>query len=353
MNAAELATRGPRWPPAALPFRESDVRRNEPGLWRYGEALGIHGEPRITLGEVMTPLIEPAFAGSDCYLKLEHYLPSGSFKDRGAAVLVSRLRAAGVQQVVDDSSGNAGAALAAYCAAAGIRCTVLVPEGNSPVKIEQIRAYGAKVLEIPGGRLAATRAVRSVKRAYYASHVGEPAYLVGISTLGLEIWEQLGHTLPTDVVVPCGQGSLVLALSHAFRRIAAGSGAPLPRIHAVQSAQFPAVSASWAAGLRDVVATGGGVSLAEGIECRKPRRGRAVLAAIRECGGTATAVTENAIAEAWSQLRHAGFYVEPTGAVALAGLGQLRRTGAVQGGEARPVIVLTGCGRKAGLGNAR
>jgi threonine synthase len=332
------------------PFAREQVVAGEPGLWRYAAALpAVAAADRLRLGEVLTPLVPADLGGLPVLLKLDHLLPTGSYKDRGAAVLMSRLRTLGVTEVVEDSSGNAGAAIAAYSAAAGIDCTILTPATNSPAKLAQIRAYGAHLVPVPGDRAAvAAAALERAEATFYASHNRQPLFLAGVATVGFEIWEQLGHRAPGSVIVPAGHGSLVLGLARAFEALrAAGAIETLPEIHAVQSEAFPALASALRSGAMDIEATGGEApTLAEGIACREPIRGRAVLAALRASGGGAFTVTETEIRDALLGLARSGFYVEPTGAVAAAGLRRLASGGGVPPGPT--VVVLTGSGLKAG-----
>lgn len=330
------------------PARPQDIDVSESGFWRYARILGLQG-PQVRLGESMTPLMPSEVLGRPCLLKVDYMLPTGSYKDRGAAFTISSLVGKGVDKVVDDSSGNAGAALAAYAAAAGIGCTVFAPSANTAGKLAQIHAYGARVIPVKGSRAsAANAATEAADQIFYASHNRLPVFLKGVSTLGLEIWEQCGFTLPNHVVVPCGFGSLVLGLRYAFDAIvAADSAQPRPRIHAVQSDRYPAVSEAWAADLREVKPTGGGSTIAEGIACRMPVRGKAVLAAIRGSGARACVVSDDEIIIALRLLTSTGLYPEPTGAVAAAGYRRLVAEDAIGISESC-VVVITGSGLKAG-----
>jgi threonine synthase len=330
------------------PLRPQDVDISETGFWRYAAALGLRGS-RVRLGESVTPLVASAALGPPCLLKVDYLLPTGSYKDRGAAFMVSSLLDAGVDEVLDDSSGNAGAALAAYAASAGIGCTVFTPSANTTGKLAQIQSYGARLVRVDGSRVRAAHAARdAAARMFYASHNHLPAFLQGISTLGLEIWEQSGFALPEHVVAPCGYGSVVLGLQHAFDAITtANPSLSFPRIHAVQSDRYPAVTRAWAARRDAVLSAGGGITLAEGIACRQPVRGAAVLAAISDSGGTACTVGDDDIVAALRLLTSVGLYPEPTGAVAAAGYRRLIAEGVVGPGESC-VVVLTGSGLKAG-----
>jgi threonine synthase len=227
-------------------------------------------------------------------------------------------------------------------------CTILTPAASSPAKLTQVRAYGARLVAVPGDRAAvAAAALERAGTTFYASHNRQPLFLAGVATLGFELWEQLGHRAPAAVVVPAGYGSLVLGLSRAFEALRAGGAiAAPPAIHAVQSEAFPALATAFRTGATDTRAAGGASeTLAEGIACREPIRGRAVISALRATGGSAFTVTEAEIRDAVVELARSGFYVEPTGAVAVAGLRRLPRPAELSG----PVVaVLTGSGLKAG-----
>jgi threonine synthase len=270
-------------------------------------------------------------------------LPTGSFKDRGTVVLVNALVAAGVSDAVEDSSGNAGASFAAYAARAGIRARVVVPDYASPIKLAQIRAYGAEVVRVLGPRSNASEVVLRMAAggAVYASHAHQPHGLAGMATAAFEIYEQLGAA-PGCVVTPVGQGTLLLGLARGFAALqAAGRIDRLPALIGVQAracAPIWAVSRGGAAGLRLM---GEGETIAEGIRIRNPIRGDAVLAAVESTGGWIEAVEEEEIAVGRQALAQIGMWVEPTSAVVWPAL----RAGAARMVE--PVVaVLSGSGYK-------
>ena len=262
-------------------------------------------------------------------------MPTGSFKDRGAAVLVSWLAEQGVQHVVEDSSGNAGAALAAYCARAGIAVDLYVPATASPEKVVQAQAYGAKVHLVRGARGAATAAAiaASSNGATYASHLWHPLFQAGTQTFGFELWEQLGRRAPDVVVVAVGAGSLLLGVARAFQRL---EEAELiderPRIFGVKAAasapppEFP--------------------DPAEGIRVLDPPRDTAVVASAERGGGAIVAVAEEDVWEAHAALARLGVYAEPTAAVAFAGYRALLGEGRIDFAD-RTVIAVTSTGLKA------
>jgi threonine synthase len=320
------------------------------GVWRYASVLPpLPVGDRVSLGETTTPLLQ--VNSLDVLLKLDHLLPSGSYKDRGATVLVSRLRERGIDDIVLDSSGNAGAAMSTYSAAAGIGCRVFVPAGNSPAKLAQIAALGGLLQPVAGTRSDATRAARTAaESSFYASHNWSPEFVAGLGTVALELWEQLGSRGPSTVLVPCGNGGIVLGLARGFDALQRGGLiSALPRIVAVQSTAYDSVAHAVAHGLAEPVARSSGSStLAEGIACERPVRGAQVVQAIKDANGTALVVSEARIVEATLSLASAGVYVEPTAAVGLAGLLELRATGAATDLGDRVVVILSGSGLKSG-----
>lgn len=199
------------------------------GLWDLELEPGEKVPDDISLGEVVTPVLPIELSGKRIWLKLDWYQPTGSFKDRGARTLISAFAASGIQEVVEDSSGNAGAAIAAYCARAGIRCHIYLPEGTSPGKLKQIAAYGARIVRIPGSRDETAQAIREAARhTHYASHVYNPLFFAGTSTLAGEIAAQTG--IPDTLILPAGNGTLVLGTYHGFKALGR-----LPRLVAVQA----------------------------------------------------------------------------------------------------------------------
>lgn len=324
------------------------------GLWRYGPFLP--DVPPLSLGEGGTPLVPsrslgPEF-GVDLHFKCEGGNPTGSFKDRGAAVMAASLRALGARALVDDSSGNAGAALAAYCARAGLRARLYVPESASGPKLRQIEAYGAELVRVPGPRPEAARAVLAACKEdpglTYASHNASPFFIEGLKTVAYELVEDLG-AVPDHVVVPVGGGGLFLGIVAGFRNLAdLGWVERLPRVHAVQPAACAPLIRAREESLAEPVPVEPGETAAEGARIPNPERGWEVLRALAEVGGSAVAVGEEGILEARGRLAwDEGLYVEPTAALAAAGLPLLLAQGRVEPGEA-VVVLLTGTGLKAG-----
>jgi len=319
--------------------------------WRWAGAVDLVGRgswSTLTLGEGGTPLVTPDPATPELHAKLEHLMPTGSFKDRGAVVLVGLARALGARRVVADSSGNAGVAIAAYASRAGLPAEVFVPGSVSAAKLAQLRAHGATVSVVDGDREsvadAAVHAVASDAEAFYASHAWHPAFLEGTKTMALELWEQLGRRPPDEVVLPVGNGTLLLGAARGFAELAAaGLIDRPPRLIAVQAAACAPLAEAWREGLDRPAPVPTSPTLAEGIAIASPPRGSQILAAVAATGGRVLAVDEDEIATAHRRLARLGLAVEPTSAATYAGA--LRQL-AEEPGAATVVLALCGAGWK-------
>ena len=324
------------------------IDRTTRSLWRYRAALPMQVNDPITMGEGCTPLLSRTLHGATALLKCEWFMPTGSFKDRGASVMLSLLRAQGVQAVLEDSSGNGGAAVAAYAAAGGMHATIMAPASTSPAKTVQMRAHGATVELIPGTRQdTADAAVRRAEIVFYASHNWQPFFLHGTKTLAYELWEDLGFRAPDNVIVPCGAGSNVLGCEIGFSELLrAGEIDTMPRIFAAQPVNCAPIAASFIAGSDTQVATEISPTIAEGTAIAQPIRLPEVLGTLRETRGGAVMLSEVEIGAAVLDLARIGIYVEPTSAQVAAAFAKLLETGTVRP-EQTTVLVLTGSGLKA------
>jgi threonine synthase len=329
-------------------LKRADIDRESYSVWRYAKGFLASARHAVSLGEGWTPLISREWDGVRVLMKLEFMMPTGSFKDRGMTVMLSHLKSRGIDYVLEDSSGNAGASLSAYAAAAGMRCRILVPETASYPKIAQIAACGADVITVRGSRQdVADAAMRMSREIFYASHNWQPFFVEGTKTLAYELWEQLGFRAPDNVIVPLGYGSNILGCERGFAELVRnGEIAKVPRLFGIQAANCAPYYAAFKAGADQLVPTAIGSTVAEGIASSKPTRVREVLAAVRDSGGAIVAVSEDKIVASLGALAGQGFYVEPTSAAAAAGLSQLMRSGAIRRNEST-VLVLTGSGLKA------
>ncbi|MSP29291.1 MAG: pyridoxal-phosphate dependent enzyme [Acetobacteraceae bacterium] len=316
-------------------------------LWRYRAAFPFVPDDPITMGEGCTPLLARSLYGATALLKCEWFMPTASFKDRGASVMLSLLRAQGVTAVLEDSSGNGGAAVSAYAAAGGMAATIMAPASTSPAKTVQMHAHGATVELIPGTRQdTSDAAVARAGKIFYASHNWHPFFLHGTKTLAYELWEDLGFTAPDNVIVPCGAGSNVLGCEIGFSELLrVGAITQMPRIFAAQPRNCAPIALAFITGDEnahpDISPT-----IAEGTAIAQPLRLREVLGALRETEGGAIMLSEAEIIAATRDLAGMGLYVEPTAAQSAAAFGKLLAAGTITVAQTT-VVVLTGSGLKA------
>jgi len=331
--------------PEAISLPESWGPPGEGGLYRFRTALPLAADvPLATLGEGNTPVVTVKHDRWPVFCKLENLNPTGSYKDRGTVVLASALAHAGVRQVVEDSSGNAGASLAGYAARLGIAARVYVPAAASGPKRQQIAAYGAEVVAVPGPRSMAAEAVLGAVElgAVYASHVYQPHALGGYATIAYELVEQLGRG-PGSVIAPVGHGSLLFGLSLGFEALKRhGRINRIPRLFGVQAAACAPVWAVHRGGAAALLLVAEGETVAEGIRVRSPLRGDQALAAVEGSRGAISVVEEEQIEAARRHLALAGVDVEPTSAVVWPALDEL-----AESLEQPVVVVITGAGWKA------
>ena len=326
------------WPEVCIRCHRTWSLTDRRWLCSCGGLLDLLGPPGalppgardVDLGMEVTPLRQ---VDEGRFVKLDYELPTGSFKDRGASAMIGVAAALGVDALVVDSSGNAGKSAAAHAARAGIRCTVYVPAGTGPAKVAAIAGSGAEVVEVDGDRAAAAAAAQRVVldgAGWYASHVHQPVFHHGVKTLALELADQVPGLDQGVVVVPAGNGTLVLGLWLGFSELVATGrlGRP-PALVAVQADRCAPL-----AGL----VPGAEPTVAAGIAIPAPPRAGPVRAAVAASGGAVVLVTEDEIRGARDTLAGLGLAVEPTGAVAWAAATRplpVRRAGPV-------VAVLTG-----------
>lgn len=325
-----------------------DIDSRTRSLWRYRAALPVAIENPITLGEGCTPLVQQSWGDLRPFFKLEWFNPTGSFKDRGSAVMLSFLRQIGVDAVLEDSSGNGGSSIAGLGAAGGMRVKILAPSSTSPAKIAQVRAYGAEVQLVEGPREESeAEAIRQSGATFYASHNWQPFFLEGTKSLAYELWEDLGFKAPDNVIIPVGAGSSLLGCAFGFRELQkAGQITKLPRLFVAQPLNCSPIDASFKAGVDTPVDREVHKTIAEGTAIKRPLRLREIIAALRESGGSTVALTEDEIVVALRWLARQGLFAEPTSASAAAALDKLSATGAIKAGDTT-VVVLTGTGLKA------
>lgn len=303
-------------------FRIDNIQKRKPSLWRYREALPIENDHNIiSFDEGFTPLIEERFFGKKVLVKQDHLFPSGSYKDRGASVLVSKIKELGIKKVVEDSSGNAGAAIAAYCAKANIDCHIYVPEKTSLGKLVQIEQYGAHLHKIQGSREdTAQAALQQAESTYYASHYWNPYFFHGTKTCIFEIVEQLGWMTPDILVVPVGNGTLLYGTFIGLKELQQENIIDkLPKIIGVQAENCAPLASAWKKHAEPSLYKVTKETIAEGIAIANPIRRKDILYAVKETNGDIITVKENEIHDAFYDTLRKGYYIEPTSAVAIAG----------------------------------
>jgi threonine synthase len=304
-------------------FPIGKIRKRQPSMWRYLEALPVtNPDYIISFSEGFTPLISMQFADKKIAIKQDHLFPSGSYKDRGASVLISVVKEMGIDHVVEDSSGNAGCAIAAYCAKAQIKCDIYVPANTSPAKLAQISQYGANLHLVPGSREDTAQAVLDAAQStYYASHSWNPFFFQGTKTFAYEIWEQLDGQIPEGIILPAGNGTLLLGAWIGFKDLLhAGLIDQVPKIFAVQSENCAPLYQAFSQHQTNISKIQTSPTLAEGIAIAEPIRSKQILQAVHETNGAFLVVNEDEIQVALMSMHRQGFYIEPTAAATIAGI---------------------------------
>ncbi len=327
-----------------ITYSTEKVEPGLPGIWRHRHSFALpNGAPLITLGEGDTPLIWSHVFGKKVGFKLESLNPTGSFKDRGTAVLVSWLAAAGVKEAVEDSSGNAGSSFAAYAARSGIKARIFIPSSASGPKRSQIESYGADVVAVPGSRTKAAEAVlQEVEEgAIYASHAFLPQGTAGIATIAYELVQQMDG-IPGTILLPVGHGSLLLGIALGFQALRQSGLIPrIPKIIGVQAAECAPLFKAYENQYKEPASTVEGKTSAEGVQISTPYHGKNVLRVVKESGGSFVAVGEQEIAAGQQQLAKLGIHVELTSALVWNALEQIHQE------YPEPIVcILTGHGLK-------
>ena len=344
-----------RYAELPTPEAKAHLRPARWNMWRYDMWLPLaDGEHPVSLGEGGTPLLRAERAGSrhgfeQLWVKDEGTNPTGSFKARGLAPAVTRAVLAGAKEFVIPTAGNAGVALAAYAARAGVQARIYAPRATPKPILDQIRAFGGELMLIDGhiGDCGiAARLTAANTGAIDMSTLREPYRIEGKKTLGLELAEQLGWTLPDAIVYPTGGGTGLIAMWKAFQelRAAAWLRGPLPRMFTVQSTGCAPVVEAFDAGAERATAWANPQTVAAGLRVPTPLGDRLMLRALRESGGGAVAVSDEALVAAAHELQTGeGIDASPEGGAALAGAVELKRRGLLEPTD-RVVLFNTGAG---------
>jgi threonine synthase len=328
---------------APFPITKRDLEIAGNDLWKFKNSFSsLEARQPISLGEGCTPLLRKVVDGEEIAFKMECNNPTGSYKDRGTTVLTTEIAARGISNVVEDSSGNAGASLATYCSWAGINCKVFVPESASGNKLKQIERTNAHVQTIPGPRENASNAViKAVNEmnTVYASHAYQPFLLPGIATIAYELVVELGKA-PGSVIIPVGHGGLFLGIMRGFDALYQQKIiTQLPLLIGVQASGYQPFVDDFHPELKN---NGQKTeSLAEGVRISTPSRFQQILSMAEHIVCEFLACDnddlETAIQECWRM----GLYVEITSALVWAAYRKNMRkfTGPI-------VLIMSGSGLK-------
>ena len=333
---------------------KGELAEREWHMWRYREWLPLEvGEEPVSLGEGMTPMVKAhnlgADGGPEVWIKDESQNPTGTFKARGLSAAVTRAAAAGAERLTIPTAGNAGVAVSAYAARAGLKVRVFAPRATPSTIRQQIAAYGAELILVDGhigdcGQEASSYAAEA--RAYDLSTLREPYRIEGKKTLGLEIAEQLDWQLPDTVIYPTGGGTGIIAMWKVFNELrdSGWTTGNLPRLYSVQSDGCAPVVRAFDSGAEMTEPWPNPETIAAGLRVPAPLGGRLILRALRASGGGAIAVTDQEIKESQESLtRETGIDASPEGGAAVAAFLRLHRNSTLSPGE-RVVVFNTGAG---------
>lgn len=330
-------------------FKISQIHKNDYGVWRYRDFFQYVNESDIvTLGEGWTPLVR---FSNKVHFKLESLNPTGSFKDRGSAVLISAIHKSIKEAggyISEDSSGNAGASVAAYAARAGLKAKIFVPQNVSGLKLIQTRCYGAEVTKVSGDRSdVAAEAQKAEKGKFYVGHILHPLFRDGIRSLAYEIVEQSGWVVPKRIYLPVSAGTLLLGMISGFQHlIKSRLIKEMPEIVACQTRQVSPLYHAF----KDLTYSPPEIviSIADALVSVNPPLLGLMSKELKAADGNVVIVEEEEITRAHEELSASGFLVEPSSAVAYAGYKKQLSTGEAPKVETA-VVVLTGTGLKTAL----
>lgn len=327
-------------------------------LWRFKELLPVRDPGNVaTLCEGFTPLVKSLRLGGSIGLenvsfKDESFNPTGSFKARGLALAVSKAKELGVREIALPTAGNAGGAAAAYAARAGLKCHVFMPEDTPPIFAKECEAYGADVRMVKGFITTAGNLMMAElkeKGWFNVSTLREPYRVEGKKTILYELAQQFAWDLPDVILFPTGGGTGIVGAWKAIgelKELGWISRTRTPRLIAVQASGCAPIVNAYKQELDFAPEVEEPFTFASGLRVPKAIGDFLVLRAVRESHGTAIAVSENAIRDAWNDLAsQEGMYVAPEAAAAWAALKDLVAQGFVSGND-RVVILITGSGLK-------
>ena len=307
----------------------------------------------LTLGEGNTPIVSLSNTAilmglNNVKAKLEFMNPTGSFKDRGTALMISVAKEMGIQQIVEDSSGNAGSSVAAYCSKGDIKAHIFVPSSAPQPKLDQISVYGSSTHIIDGSREEVTDAATQFvddNQMVYGTHKLSPYFLEGTKTFAYELCNDDSYVLPDDLLMPVGNGSLYIGAWLGFQELLSkGMINHIPRMHVIQADSVkPLVDEFMGIGAN---VNGFGTTVAGGISVADPPRSQQIMKILKETHGQAISVSDSSIID-WQRVlaQKDGIYCEPTSAAAIAGLHELVKLGHINK-DNKVLVAITGFGLK-------
>lgn len=335
------------WVKPEKSFSKSDLITNDFTMWRYANAYALDKKSiEITFNETITPLASAKIGHVNILAKMDSLMPTGSFKDRGAAMVVNYLNSQGIRSISEDSSGNGGSAYAGYAAKGNFDCNIFVPAGTSLGKTVQTRIYGARCFEIEGSREDVANAAMNSKAthdSYYVGHNWHPLFIEGVKSIAYEIWEQCGYQAPDNFIAPAGNGSLLAGAYLGFMELLRGGAIDkMPRLFGIQTEGIQPFVQQFN---NEEINIGSTDTLAEGIKIQRSSRIKEIIDFVRQSNGSFVSVNESEIKEALHMMGKQGFFIEPTSAAAFAGIKKLIDTDQIMEGQIT-VGVITGNGLK-------
>lgn len=332
-----------------IDFEKRKIKTQNYTAWRYTEFFPYVKEVDIiTLGEGWTPLVK---FSEKVYFKLENLNPTGSFKDRGSAVLISALHKSIEKSggyISEDSSGNAGASVAAYAGRADLKARIYVPETVSGSKFNQIRSYGAEVVKVQGSRArVAEEAQKAESGKFYLGHIVHPLFRDGIRSLVYEMVEQFAWNVPKRIYLPVSAGTLLLGVISGFRHLVDSNVLDsVPNIIACQTRQVSPLYHRF----KDLSYTQPKriTSIADALVSTNPPLLELMVKDLKEAKGDVMIVEEDEMMKAYTELARKGFFVEPSSAVAYAAYKKQAACKEISRDDT-VAVVLTGTGLKTTL----
>ncbi len=339
---------------AARSLTLESLKGRPTSLWRYAEVLP--NDPPVTLGEGLTPLLPAKRLGarlgvSNLMVKYEDLNPTGSFKARGMTTAVSRAKQLNVKALAAPTAGNAGGALAAYAAAAGIPAVIVMPRDTPSANVMECQAFGAKVIKLDGlisdcGKYVAENKDR--EGWYDVSTLKEPYRVEGKKTMGYELWEQFGGELPDVILYPTGGGVGLIGMCKAFDEMQEMGwiGPERPRMVAVQATGCAPIVKAWEAQRASSEFFENAATLASGLRVPGPLGDFLILGMLKQTQGTALAVSDEEMLEAGKELASLeGIFAAPEGAATVSAARKLAASGWIKPHET-VVLFNTGTGYK-------